>query len=138
MNNNLPNSWSNDLLTKQSILIIDDSLDMLELGRTILEIDGFKVYTAASGNQALEILYSIKDLDLILLDINLNDMNGYALLRIINERNMPASKEAPVVFYTGVEDPDLSNADGFIRKNGDIERFLKEVHHFIDREKIVA
>ena len=43
-------------VTKDSILVIDDSPEMLIVDRIVLESEGYQVFTSNSGNEALEVL----------------------------------------------------------------------------------
>ena len=116
---------------KQCVLFIDDSLDTLYLGRYLLEKDGFKVFTASTSDEAFRIINEIEEPDLILLDMNLTDMSGINFLDILEERIPQFLTIVPVVFYSAVDKVPFSKAVGFIRKAGDINEFLKQVHSFI-------
>jgi adenylate cyclase len=117
---------------KQSILVIDDCLDMLSIGRSVLEMDGFKVFTAQSGAAAIQTLSEIKTPDLILLDMQMDDMSGSDFLKILETKNPDIINDVPIVFYTGEEQVPQSKAVGFIRKTGDINKLLQSIHHFIE------
>ena len=64
------------------ILVVDDDADIRRLARTLLESAGHEVRTAADG---LEGLAAAQDggLDLILLDINMPEMDGWETLRLL-------------------------------------------------------
>ena len=119
-------------MSKQTILVIDDSSDMLALQKTILEGDGFDVLTAQSGASAFEVLSKIADLDLILLDLQMEDMSGTDFLKILEERWPEIVGRVPVVFLSGGEPPPESKAVGFIHKFPDIDVFLAAVHRFVE------
>jgi hypothetical protein len=61
---------------KQIILVVDDDFDTLTLQKIVLELEGFKVFTAQSGTEAFAVLSKIDDLNLILLDMQMEDMSG--------------------------------------------------------------
>jgi DNA-binding response OmpR family regulator len=68
------------------IMHVDDEPDTVELVRTILEHEGFKVVSAYSGKECLEKLDSI--IKLVLLDIMMPDMSGWEVyLKIRKNRN---------------------------------------------------
>lgn len=74
------------------ILVIEDD-DTIRLGlKYYLEQESFTVYETGLGNKALELL---NDIDIVLLDINLPDINGFDLFKKIK-----ALKEIPIIFLT--------------------------------------
>lgn len=85
------------LQEKKHILIIDDSVTSLKHAQEMLK-DDYRLALSKSGKQALEFL---KDNipDLILLDINMPQMNGYEILDRLKED--PSTAGIPVVFLTG-------------------------------------
>lgn len=118
--------------TKKSILVVDDSADMLELRKMILEMDGFMVFLAASGAEALKMLKEVK-VDLILLDFSLGDMNGPEFLKHLEMKQPKILKDVPVVFLTGMDKNEVprTKAAGLINKSAGTEQFLKSVHSYL-------
>lgn len=70
------------------ILIIEDDLDIRELISTQLEQNGFHVVQARSGNEAIKKLSSYP-FELIILDLMMNDGNGFDVLHYLHEINSP-------------------------------------------------
>ena len=118
-------------LAKQSVLVIDDNSEMLHLGKEILESEGFDVFTADSGLQALEVLSQIAEPDLVLLDMQMGDMSGLIFLEKLEEQRPEIVKNIPIVFYTAADHVPKSKATGFMRKDGDLDKFISSVHRFI-------
>ncbi|MBP9163938.1 MAG: hybrid sensor histidine kinase/response regulator [Leptospiraceae bacterium] len=86
---------------KPLILIVDDTPKNIQvLGKTLHEI-GYNVSIATSGSQALD---SVKkeSPDLILLDIQMPEMDGFEVCKILQAN--PDTKEIPVIFLTAVID----------------------------------
>jgi DNA-binding response OmpR family regulator len=79
------------------ILVVDDDKNILNLEKTILEQKGFEVTMALGGPEALELLAK-EPFDLILLDVMMPDMDGFAVCRKIKED--AKLKEVPVIFLT--------------------------------------
>ncbi len=71
-------------MTKATILLVDDDLDILETTKVALERAGFEVLTATNGLEALGAV-RISRPDLILLDVMLPGENGYRVARAIRE-----------------------------------------------------
>ena len=65
--------------TQKTILVVDDEKDIVEMLQYNLEKEGYKVFTARNGKQALE--QTKRHIDLILLDIMMTEMNGLDVLR---------------------------------------------------------
>ncbi|MEJ2688531.1 MAG: response regulator, partial [Deltaproteobacteria bacterium] len=82
-------------MAPSNILIADDDSLVREAVVKILEMFGHRVIAVESGREALEALN--EDLDVIILDINMPDMDGFETISKINERNL----EIPVLFFTG-------------------------------------
>jgi diguanylate cyclase (GGDEF)-like protein len=83
---------------KPTILVVDDMTTTLLLLHDLLK-DTYEVKIAKSGTKALEILESPNDIDLILLDIEMPDINGYDVCRRI--KNNETIKNIPIIFITG-------------------------------------
>ena len=82
---------------KPTILVVDDMTTTLLLLHDLLK-DTYEVKIAKSGTKALEILESPNDIDLILLDVEMPDINGYEVCKIL--KNNEQTKNIPVIFVT--------------------------------------
>jgi CheY-like chemotaxis protein len=80
-----------------TILVVDDSRVGRMLVETVLGHDGHRVVGASSGIEALEILAQLKP-DLIVLDINMPEMDGFELCQRI--RALPDTRSTPVIFLS--------------------------------------
>lgn len=88
-------------LSKNEILIVDDSKLIVSMARKILEKDPMLVVTSAeSGEACLEILKTYKP-DLILLDVVMPKKDGFEVLRELKAN--PGTMDIPVIFLTGDE-----------------------------------
>jgi len=83
--------------TKQKILIVDDEPDILELIEYNLKKEGYQVYTARNGQEAVAEAKKVSP-DLIVLDIMMPKMDGIEACRIM--RTMPEFKNTFMVFLT--------------------------------------
>ena len=83
---------------KPTILVVDDMTTTLLLLHDLLK-DTYEVKIAKSGTKALEILESPNDIDLILLDIEMPDINGYDVCKRI--KNNETIKNILIIFITG-------------------------------------
>lgn len=78
----------------QKILVVDDELDIVKVVRAYLEQAGFRVITAADGQQALAVFRHEKP-DLIILDLNLPGRDGLDVCRAIRREG-----DTPVIMLT--------------------------------------
>lgn len=82
----------------EKVLITDDNEVNIQIHSEILANCGLDVYTAYSGNNALEILKSEKDIKLIFMDVRMSDMNGFEAAQKI--RQLDNYKNIPIVALT--------------------------------------
>ena len=83
------------------ILLVDDDKDMLMITERWFLKEGYEVYTAASGREAIDILSNVLP-DVILLDFYMPQMDGPEVLRHI--RSDERTRKIPVLFRTGKDD----------------------------------
>jgi two-component system, OmpR family, alkaline phosphatase synthesis response regulator PhoP len=84
-------------MTKETILIVDDEEDILELVRYNLSREGYKVLSAASGEEGLRLARS-ENPDLIVLDLMLPGVDGLEVARRL--KGDEASRKIPIVMLT--------------------------------------
>lgn len=82
---------------KQKILVVDDEPDIVELVAYNLKREGYQVYTAANGQEAVTTAKKVMP-DLIILDVMMPKMDGIEACRIM--RAMPEFKSTFMVFLT--------------------------------------
>lgn len=88
---------------EHTILIIDDNMMNIKMAQGILQ-DEYKVATATSGAVAFKILDKMTP-DLILLDINMPEMDGFEVLEELKKRE--DTKKIPVIFLTAEQSGDV-------------------------------
>ena len=90
-------------MEKKSILIVDDEKLNVELAGAYLKEEGYRILFALSGAKALEMVQSEK-IDLILLDINMPKLDGFAVCQKLKaDKNFA---DIPVIFLTALSDID--------------------------------
>ena len=89
-------------MNQQRILIVDDEEPMRRLIATNLKASGYRIRTAADGNEALQLLDE-HQFDLLLLDINMPRLDGVEVLRHL--RQDPRTAQLPVIMLTTTDDP---------------------------------
>ena len=83
------------------ILVVDDTAENVRLLSTILTREGYQVRKAINGQLALTAVQARLP-DLILLDIMMPDMDGYAVCAYL--KKMPSTAEVPVIFLSALDD----------------------------------
>lgn len=119
------------------ILIVDDQPDIRDLLDTVLRLKGFDVATADGGTQALRLLADEPAPDLILLDVQMPEMDGWDTLAAIRTR---FGDDGPrVVMCTVKGHPrDLihgwtAGCDGYVWKPFDLNLLANEIHAVLAR-----
>jgi DNA-binding response OmpR family regulator len=85
--------------TPQRILVVDDDPAILRLVKDKLDRAGFEVFTAASGQNALEVIGRQGLPHLAIVDINMPGMDGFAFCRAVQEFS-----DLPVIMLTAVDE----------------------------------
>lgn len=88
---------------KPSILIVDDTPENIDILKEVLDGD-YTIRAALNGEIALKIANGDPPPDLILLDIMMPNMDGYEVVRKLNEN--PGTRSIPVIFITALADID--------------------------------
>lgn len=118
---------------KPIILVIEDYPDSREMLQHLLESLGYRVLTAANGDEALALVAS-NHMDLILTDLALPGMDGIAVVRRLRKLN-DRLKQIPIIMLTAFDGEDYSHAalqagcTDFLTKPVDVER----LHAMIER-----
>jgi len=81
----------------QTVMVVDDDADILDVTRLALEGGGYRVLPTRSGPEALRTLEESRP-DLILLDINMPDMDGWQVLRTLKVDERTSS--IPVAMFS--------------------------------------
>lgn len=101
-------------MSKQTILVVDDERDLLDLIEYNLKKEGFKVLKAENGEEGISKAKEHKP-DLILLDIMMPKMDGLEAVEIM--RKDDDLKKTPIIFLTARSD-EKTEIDG-LNKGGD-------------------
>jgi DNA-binding response OmpR family regulator len=119
------------------VLVVEDDADISSVLTFYFEAKGHEVVTARDGLQALE-LFSCQDLDLMLLDVMLPKLDGWAVLEAVR-----AKCGLPVILLTALGTTDdivrgLSlGADDYLRKPFEIRELEARIHSVTRRLELV-
>ncbi|HXM59516.1 MAG TPA: sigma-54 dependent transcriptional regulator [Terriglobales bacterium] len=130
------NSGEASLPTAGAVLIIDDEAAIRESLETLLELEGYGVESAASGEEGLARIGE-RSFDLVLLDLALPDRNGMDLLSEIHLQD-PGLSIIMVTAYGTVENAVKAmqaGAANFVQKPWDNEKLLADVRAAVARHR---
>lgn len=119
-----------------TILYVEDNPDNRMLVRRVLMAEGYTVHEAPSATEAFIKLKTLKP-DLILMDINMPEMDGYTLTAKIRE--LPNMGSVPIIALTanvmrGDREKSLeAGCDGYIQKPIDIDTLVVQMERFLRR-----
>ena len=123
----------------KTILLVDDDLDLQDIIKNALEIEGYNVLIANNGREALDVLEAQQEnnqVNCIILDLMMPIMDGAEMLGLL--RKNPKLASIPVIISTakGTVDPNTaSNSQSVIKKPmkidllySAIEKYSKQTH----------
>ncbi len=119
---------------RKKILIIDDNTELLELLRLAVKQAGFSVMTATNGVDALD-QAKAKAPDLIVLDLVLPEMDGFAVCEVL--RRNPATATIPIILLTGLSSEFSryagieSGADEYVTKPASPEHLVSRIRYWL-------
>ena len=120
---------------KHKVLVVDDEQDLLEILKFNLETEGYEVQTATSAEEALGL--DIQTFDLLLLDVMMGGMSGFAMARKLKDN--PSTAKVPIIFLTArdTENDTVTgfnlSADDYISKPFSIREVMVRVRAVIRR-----
>ena len=121
----------------KKILVIDDEELIVKSLKKLLEKNGFDVFVAKNGQDAL-VMAEEEEFDLIVADVRMPGMNGVETVRnIYNDLKEKKSKHIPTIFITGYADKEIEqnakslNPIAYIYKPFDIPELVDTIKEAI-------
>jgi DNA-binding response OmpR family regulator len=121
------------------ILIVDDDKNTRRLYQAVLENEGYQVFSAENGNDALLVM-DREHIDLVIVDIMMPGMDGYEFTKTLRETN----NALPVLMVSAKQLPEdkkkgfLVGTDDYMTKPVDEEEMLLRIKALLRRAKIVS
>jgi CheY-like chemotaxis protein len=116
------------MIDKKHILVVDDNEVLKMTLSRLLNVEGYTVLTASGGDEAIKIVQN-EYVDLVLLDINMPNVNGYDVLIFIKQ-NYPSIKVVMVTAYADLKNAVESKklgADEFITKPFNVRELFSTI-----------
>lgn len=116
------------------ILILEDDYLFAQSLEDVLEDEGFDISLAYTAKEVLDLNYE-NNYDLYLLDINVPDMSGIELLKLLRTSN----DNTPTIFLTSYKDKNtlkecfISGADDFLQKPVDLDELILRIYSVLKR-----
>jgi CheY-like chemotaxis protein len=123
----------------RTIVVVDDNDNNLLLEKDLLEVAGYRVFTAMTATDGLELIRKVLP-DLIVMDVWLPDMFGTEAAMMLHKS--PDTRDIPVIFVTASALPQSRQAredlpkSGFIGKPINTRRFALEVGSYLPPEVV--
>lgn len=121
-------------MAKGQILVVDDEQAIRDLITDVLNIAGYEVFSAADGLVALNQIRKQK-FDLIILDVNLPKLDGFAILEKVRE----SAPTQPIIMISARTDKDdvthglRLGADDYVRKPFSVEELVLRIENRLKR-----
>lgn len=114
---------------EKKILVVEDIADTRDMLALMLRVEGYIVYTAVDGEEALKLLETHCP-DLIITDINMPRLDGLELIKLV--RQLPECRELPIIVMTAYSSDKAADglkagADMALKKPIDPSSFMKGV-----------
>ncbi|WP_371591315.1 HAMP domain-containing protein [Streptomyces sp. NBC_00513] len=128
-------AFLDDGLAGRSVLVVDDDARNLYAISGILELHGIQVVHAENGRTAIDALTGHPGIHLILMDVMMPEMDGYAATTEI--RRMPAYADLPIIAVTAKAMPGdrekslASGASDYVTKPVDADDLMARVRHWL-------
>jgi len=126
-------------MSKKSVLIVDDELDILENLEVMLERSGFNVLMAHGGREGIQ-KASEGSPDIVLLDVMMPDLDGFQVCAQL--KSSGSTKNIPIILLTAVNDIDQkvkgleAGADDFVTKPFNDIELLARVKAFLRTKQL--
>ncbi len=113
--------------SRDSILLVEDEPDIREAMAELLELEGYQTVASANGKEALEQLHRMEPPCLILLDVMMPVMDGYAFMDHLKVERPLA--DIPVVVTSASHRPP-AGAQAYVTKPFELENLLAVIKRF--------
>jgi CheY-like chemotaxis protein len=114
---------------QHSILVVEDDQDIREAVAELLELEGYSVASASNGQEGLNVLASLRQPCLVLLDLMMPVLTGYEFLERL--RVTGTQSLVPVLIMTASHVTELpAGATGLLRKPVEMAHLLQSVARF--------
>jgi two-component system, OmpR family, response regulator len=132
-------SLTGEMMTMFHVLVTEDHADTRKLMETVLRKNGYDVFTACDGEEALRVMDE-QHIDIVLLDVMMPKMDGYAFTEELRQNGI----NTPILMVTARQLPAdkrkgfLAGTDDYMTKPVDMEEMLLRIRALLRRAQIVS
>ena len=118
------------------LLIVDDDHHIRFVLKELLELEGYTIFTAKNGEEALNTIFE-KHIDLVIVDIMMPKLDGYEFTKAVRSNNI----DLPILMISAKQLPEdrkkgfISGIDDFMTKPIDSEELLLHIKALLRRAK---
>ena len=118
------------------LLIVDDDRHIRFVLKELLELEGYTIFTAKNGEEALNTIFE-KHIDLVIVDIMMPKLDGYEFTKAVRSNNI----DLPILMISAKQLPEdrkkgfISGIDDFMTKPIDSEELLLHIKALLRRAK---
>ena len=111
-----------------TVLLLEDELELRELMREVLELNGYSVVAVGDGREALDAMERIEHICVVLLDLLMPHMNGWDFYEKLRER--PGLASVPVVVHSSSPAQAPAGVTRVLRKPVQMDRLISVIHEY--------
>lgn len=116
----------------KTVLLVDDEANIRFVYEEELKEDGYRVISAANGQEALE-LFANEQPDLVILDIQMPGMNGIEVLRRMKTKNSAVPVILSSAYPEFKQDLGAWASDEYIVKSSDLQQLKDVVRKYMEK-----
>jgi CheY-like chemotaxis protein len=126
------------VLAGKKVLIVDDDVRNLFALTSILEEQSMEILAVESGQESIDLLQNITDVDVVLMDIMMPEMDGYDTMRSI--RQVQQFRQLPIIAITAKAMPGdrekclEAGASDYLAKPVNVEQLLTHLRSAVGRQ----
>lgn len=111
----------------RNVLIVEDDEDIRASMREVLEFEGYTVFEAEHGKEALEVLAKMDEPCVVLLDLMMPVMNGWEFVGALD--HLPKRPKVVIVSAAGERTP-APHAEAYVRKPIELNQLLDTLQQY--------